>query len=913
MQTTVEINEKHMISTPFGMLPPICKIAKGVENPFYDGLEEESLRNLLGGKGLGLYREMRRGRNVPESFTIPIPYCEAADQHGDDFLSWLYGYVKEAIDWLQTTTGKAFGDQYSPLFTSCRSGAYASMPGMMDTILNLGINREMVNTLLRQANDLVDDEATKLNKKKWVVDSYLNLMAQFCKIAKGQHKTEFEHAEEAFKQQYGVEKVIDGPLEALLALMHTYEAIATSFEQSWEVQINDSIAAVFNSFNNERAKDYRRNNHLQHLKGTAVNICTMVFGNLNEKSGTMVVFSRNIITGADEIFGVYVPMGQGDKAVDGSTKTQPISYLRDLMPDAYASVVEQAQGLEKDNRYPQDIEMTVENGIVYVLQTRDIKPSGPAAVLIANAYFNANCATKKQLLAKRISATNLMQCISSRIDTDIPENEKTVIGKGTATSYGAGSGVAVFTKVDALECKDKGQPFIFISKMTTPDDFSDCMLPSKGVITTDGGPGCHAAINTVKDGIPCITDFVGSVDLVNKQLLLNGEIVIKSGDLITIDGGAGICYVGALKLVEPNYDEENFKNIMEWIGEHQSLPVRMNAEVGRQIKIGHRLGGVGIGLMRAEDFIMNSDEMLTLFRLYVLEDNTTQKGVYLSELEIKMKESFIHSLELLNGQDVNLRYLDPPVGEFFEASEDTLAGLCTTLNITRDELQKKIAAMHEVNTMMGFRGVRLGIVHPMLTMITTRAFLGAAVELKGKGIVCRPELMVPLVSTEEELIHQIGYIKQAANELFISVNDEIAYKLYVMIETPAAAIIAGALAKHVDGFSFGTNDLTQFTLGVSRDDAYKFMQTYLKGGTYLYDPFVTIEKKAVLPLIVYAIMEGKKTNPNLVCGICGEHGGDPESIRMFIAAGGNYVSCSSKRVAGARLTMAQIAIQASQN
>lgn len=912
METVVATNTEHMIETPFGMLPPFCKIAKGIENPFYDNLGEEQLRHLLGGKGLGLYREMRRGRNVPASFTIPIPYCEAADTHGEVFLSWLADQVMDAVEWLQDITGKAFGNTEKLLSTSCRSGAYASMPGMMDTILNIGVNREVVDTYMAQA-EFLQSETEKLNKKKWIVDSYLNIMAQFCKIAKGQHKAEFEHAEEAFKHAHGVEKVIDAPLDALLQLMEQYEAIATSFEPTWQAQLNYSIAAVFNSFNNERAKDYRRNNHLQHLKGTAVNICTMVFGNLDEKSGTMVVFSRNIITGNNEIFGVYVPMGQGDKAVDGSTKTLPISYLRDVMPEAYESVVEQAKGLEKDNGYPQDIEMTIESGIVYVLQTRDIKPSGPAAVLIANSYFNDGYATKQTLLTKRITATNLMQCISSRIDPTIPESELTVItiGKGTATSYGAGSGCAVFTKEEALDCRDKGMPFIFISKMTTPDDFSDCMLPSKGVITTDGGPGCHAAINTVKDGIPCITDFIGTVDLANKQLLLDGAVVIKAGDIITIDGGAGICYKGELKLIEADYNEPNFKKVMEWIGEFQDKDVRMNAEVPRQITIGQQLGGVGIGLMRTEDFIMNNEEMLNLFRLYALDkDNSAE---HLAKLGVLMHKAFVSSLSLLHGQAVNLRTIDPPIAEFFEVDDATLEVLRVALNVTLEELKRRIAVLHEVNTMMGFRGVRLGIVDPMLTMTTVKAFLGAAIELKQQGIICKPEVMVPLVSTEKELIHQTGYIKQAAAELFTSVNDEIDYKLYVMIETPAAAMIAEHLAKHVQGFSFGTNDLTQLTLGVSRDDAYKFAQAYLKGGIWEYDPFVTIEKHAVLPLIQRAIKEGRRTNPDLVCGICGEHGGDPESIKMFMAAGGNYVSCAPKRVAGARLTIAQVAIKAQSN
>ncbi len=915
-QTQAEIAmqnyEQFMVESPFGLMPPICKVAKGILNPFYDNLEDEALREILGGKGKGMYQSTKNGFNVPQTFIVPIQYCEAADQYGREFLNWMFNEVMEHIVWLEEVTNHNLTSVLHALFLSGRSGALASMPGMMDTILNIGMSKELLEKILPTIDaDATINNEEKVEKKKWLIDSYINLIMQFCKVAKGSYKKEFEAIEEEFKHKHNVQKFIDAPLDALIELQYVLEAVAENFEQNWEDQLNSTILAVFNSFNNERAKDYRRNNHLQHLKGTAVSICRMVFGNKDPKSGTMVVFSSCIITGDDKVTGVFVPMGQGDKAVDGSTKTHDISAIKDFISEeAYQEVLNDAKRHEEIAGYPQDIEITIESGIVYHLQNRDIKPSGPAAVKIAKRYFEAGKTSKETLLTKRITATNLMQCISSRIDPNIPVNDKNLVAKGTPTSYGAGTGQAVFTKEEALSCQKANVPFIFFAKMTTPDDFSDCMLPSKGVITTDGGPGCHAAINTVKDGIPCITDFAGKVDLVNKQLMLGDGQVIKSGDILTIDGGAGELFEGALSLIEADYEEENFKTVMSWIGEHQKADVRMNAEVLRQIEVGQKLGAQNTGLDRDEDQVMNNSDIKKNFRLFVLDANLENRPHYLAEIEKLATEHFVkEKASLLDGAAINRRLLDPPFAEFFEMHEDVKAELCVALNMSAEQLEKRIKELHEINPMMGNRGVRLGIVYPELTVATVRGFLGGCLFLKKTGVTLKPEIMVPLVSTENELVHQVAIIDATAQQLFAEKGDTIAYKKYVMIETPAAAMIAGKLAKHVDGFSFGTNDLTQLTLGVSRDDCHAFTQEYLKQGIWEYDPFVTIEKNAVLPLIQKAIQDGKASNPKLVVGICGEHGGDPQSIRMFMAAGGDYVSCSPKRVAGARLTMAQIAIE----
>lgn len=911
-EIAMENNEQFMVESPFGPMPPICKVAKGVENPFYDNLDDEILRELLGGKGKGMYLSTKNDFNVPQTFIIPIQYCEAADQYGQEYLSWMFEEIMEHVAWLEETTGQTFGSQEHSLFVSGRSGAYASMPGMMDTILNIGMSKQLVKDILPTISaDSTLTEEKKVEKKKWLVDSYINLVTQFCKIAKGSYKKEFEKIEEDFKHKHNVQKFIDAPLDALIELSYVLETVAENFEQDWENQLKSTILAVFNSFNNERAKDYRRNNHLQHLKGTAVSTCRMVFGNKDKKSGTMVVFSTCIITGDDKVTGVFVPMGQGDKAVDGSTKTHDISYLKEFISEeVYNQVISDAKRQEEIAGYPQDIEITVESTIKYDLQNRDIKPSGPAAVKIAKRYFEAGKTSKETLLTKRVTATNLMQCISDRIDPNIPESDKKLVATGTATSYGAGVGQVVFTKEEALDCQNKKLPFIFFAKMTTPDDFSDCMLPSKGVVTTDGGPGCHAAINTVKDGIPCITDFAGRVDYANKQLLLDDGRVINSGDIFTIDGGSGELFEGQLPLIEADYDEENFKTVMEWIGEYQEADVRMNAEVLRQIKVGQKLGAQNTGLDRDEDQVMNNDDIKKNFRLFVLDINPNNRLHYLAAIEKFAMAHFVkEKISLWNGAAINRRLLDPPFAEFFEMHEDVKAELCLVLGMTSEQLEIRIKELHETNPMMGNRGVRLGILYPELTIATVRGFLGGCLIRKKEGIVLKPEIMVPLVSSENELINQLAIIDSAAQGLFAEKGDSIVYKKYVMIETPAAAMIAGKLAKHVDGFSLGTNDLTQLTLGVSRDDCHTFTQEYLKKGIWEYDPFVTIEKNAVLPLIQFAIKQGKAANPSLVVGICGEHGGDPQSIRMFMAAGGDYVSCSPKRVAGARLTMAQIAIE----
>ncbi len=917
-EIAMQNNVQFIVETPFGPVPPICKAAKGVTNPFYDNLDEETLREILGGKGRGMYVDVRNNFNSPQTFIIPIQYCTLADNYGDDFLRWMFPYVMEHVLWLEEVTGQKFNHSENPLFVSGRSGAYASMPGMMDTVLNIGMSRELIDEMISAIKtDQTLNVVQKEEKKKWILDSYINLVMQFCKIAKGSYKQEFEEIEETFKHKHNVQKFIDAPIGALVELAYQLEFVAENFEQNWEDQLKSTKLAVFNSFNNERAKDYRRNNHLQYLLGTAVSICRMVFGNKDPKSGTMVIFSSCIITGDDKVTGVFVPMGQGDKAVDGSTKTHDIIDIKKFISnDVYNEVIADAKRQEEIAGYPQDLEITVESGVVFHLQHRDIKPSGPAAVKIARRYYKKAKTkaeaekVKQNMLLKRITATNLMQCISSRIDPSIPVKDKNLIAKGTPTSYGAGVGQAVFTKEDALLCQKKSISFIFFAKMTTPDDFSDCMLPSKGVVTTDGGPGCHAAINTVKDGIPCITDFAGKVDLANKQLILEDGRLIKSGDIITIDGGAGELFEGALPLIEPDYEEKNFKTVMSWISEFQEADVRMNAEVGRQIKIGQKLGAQNTGLDRDEDQVMNNKDIKKNFRLFVLDPNLENRLHYLAQIEELSIAHFVkEKASLKDGAAINRRLLDPPFAEFFEMHEDVKAELCVALNMTGEQLEKRIKELHEINPMMGNRGVRLGIVYPELTVATVRGFLGGCLLLKKQGVILKPEIMVPLVSTEIELTHQVAIIDATAKKLFAEKGDMIAYKKYVMIETPAAAMIAGKLAKHVDGFSFGTNDLTQLTLGVSRDDCHAFTQEYLKQGIWEYDPFITIEKNAVLPLIQKAIKDGKAANPNLVVGICGEHGGDPQSIRMFMDAGGDYVSCSPKRVAGARLTMAQIFIE----
>ncbi|HDD64790.1 MAG TPA: pyruvate, phosphate dikinase [Firmicutes bacterium] len=873
---------------------------------FFGGGKAEGrgdMKDLLGGKGAGLAEMTNAGIPVPPGFTITTEMCTYYYQHNgkfpDDFDQQLNEYLKK----LEEVTGKKFGSSENPLLVSVRSGAKISMPGMMDTILNLGLNDEVVKGLAKNSGD-----------ERFAYDAYRRFIQMFGNVVMGIDKNKFEKYLEEKKKERGVEYDSELTADDLKDLVEKFKQVykeetGEDFPQDPMVQLKMAIEAVFKSWNNPRAITYRKINKIPDDLGTAVNIVTMVFGNMGDDSGTGVGFTRNPSTGEEEFYGEYLTNAQGEDVVAGIRTPKPISELEKEMPEVYKQLKEITKRLEKHYRDVQDFEFTIEKGKLYMLQTRTGKRTPLAAVKIAVDMVEEGLITKEEAIM-RVEPSQIDQLLHPIID---PKVKVEPIAKGLPASPGAASGKVVFTADDAEE-KAKEEPVILVRVETSPDDIHG-MNAAKGILTSRGGMTSHAAVVARGMGKPCV---VGCgellVDEENKVIKVKDK-EIKEGDWITIDGGTGNVMPGQIPTVEAGITGE-FEKLMEWADEIRKIGVRTNADTPPDAKKAREFGAEGIGLCRTEHMFF-APERLPIVQEMIMAETEEERRKALDTLLPFQKDDFKGIFKEMAGLPVIIRTLDPPLHEFLPKREELMVEIALMKEKGEDpkkiEEKEKILArveqLHEFNPMLGHRGCRLGITYPEITEMQARAIMEAACELKKEGVEVIPEIMIPLVGNVNELKNQKEVVVKVAEEVMEKYGVKVKYMVGTMIEIPRATVTADQIAEEAEFFSFGTNDLTQMTLGFSRDDVAKFLPIYIDKKIIKDDPFMTLDQEGVGQLVKIAIEKGRKTNPSLEIGICGEHGGDPESVKFCHRVGMNYVSCSPYRVPVARLAAAQAAVE----
>jgi pyruvate, orthophosphate dikinase len=898
-----------------------------------------SMKNLLGGKGANLAEMASIGIPVPPGFTIPTTMCTYYNEQGRVLPTDLTTEVDKAVRLMEEQTGAEFGSVNNPLLVSVRSGARVSMPGMMDTVLNLGLTDLAVKGL-----------AVKTNNARMAYDSYRRFIVMYADVVKGLNGEDLEHIIETKKANAGIEQdtelTVDQLKEICIELKELYaELSGEDFPQTPQDQLYSAIKAVFDSWNTDRAVLYRKIQNIPSDWGTAVNVQAMAFGNKGETSATGVAFTRNPSTGEKKYFGEYLINAQGEDVVAGVRTPLPISAesakakgmetqsMEEVMPKTYAELTQVFETLEKHYTDMQDVEFTVEEETLYILQTRSGKRSGFAQVKIAVDMVDENLVDEKTALG-RIEPASIEQMLSPIFKEDDKIKAKDqLMGAGLNAGPGAASGIVALSAEKAEWYKEHGFACVLVRTDTSPSDFGG-MMAAEGVLTVRGGATSHAAVVARQFGKPCVCGLTGLVvDEEQKTISYKGQ-TIKEGDDISIDGSTGEVFFCKIetsaseisqafieKCIDPEQSEvcRHYQQIMTWADKYRTLQIRTNADTARDLNVALSLGAEGIGLARVEH-MFSSDDRLLLLRQVMLAKDEEIKNLALSHIEHFLKEDFTAVFKTLDGRPATVRLLDPPMHEFMPHNDGDTAKTAKALKVTEDELKTSLGDMAEHNPMLGFRGCRLGILKPELTRVQVRAILEAAIELNSALVPCKPEIMVPIIMHENELIHQRMLIDKVAEELFAEVNAKVDYSVGTMIELPRAALQAGEIAKHADFFSFGTNDLTQTTLGISRDDANHFLPTYKNGvsdpltGTgnfevYPDDPFQTLDQSGVGQLVQVGVKGGRDTSENLKIGICGEHGGDPASIDFFHRTGLNYVSCSPYRVPVARLSAALSAIR----
>jgi len=873
------------------------------------------MRNLLGGKGAGLAEMARIGLPVPPGFTITTEACKEYYAKGRQFPEGLEEQVREYMKKLEEKTGKKFGDPNNPLLVSVRSGAPISMPGMMDTILNLGLNDQTVEGLARLTSN-----------PRFAYDSYRRFIQMFSDIVLKVPREEFEKILEKYKKIEGVKYDAELSVEALKKIVEEYKElvkkhIGRDFPQDpWE-QLYMAIRAVFESWNNPRAIVYRRYNNIPDDLGTAVNIQTMVFGNMGWDSGTGVAFTRNPSTGEKKLYGEYLPNAQGEDVVAGIRTPKKIEEMKEEFPEIYEQLVKVAELLEKHFRDMQDIEFTVERGKLYLLQTRTGKRTPKAAVKIAVDMVKEGLISKEEAIM-RVTPEQLERLLHKQVDPNAP---KKLIARGLPASPGAAVGKVVFSPDEAAELGGKGESVILVRPETTPEDVHG-MYASKGILTSRGGMTSHAAVVARGAGIPAVVGCEAiEIDLEKEEFRV-GDIVVKKGDVITIDGGTGEVFLGKVPLIEPKISGEVYE-LLSWADEIRVIGVRANADTPEDAKRALEYGAEGIGLARTEHMFLGP-ERVKIVREMVLARTPEERKKALEKLIPLQKEDFKELLKVMDGKPVIIRLLDPPLHEFLPRYEQLIKEIYDLMYKLRDakdtteaarilddleerrKLLRRLEELREANPMLGLRVCRLGIVFPEIYEAQIRAMFIAVAELLKEGYNPKLEIMIPGTIDKRELMA----IKETAEKVREEIEKEhgvkIGYMYGTMIEMPRAALLADQIAEVAEFFSFGTNDLTQTTLGISRDDAQKsFLGVYVKKKILPVDPFKTIDKEGLGRLIKQAIELGRKTRPDLEIGVCGEHGGDPESIEFFTSIGVDYVSASPYRVPIARLAAAQAAIK----
>ena len=856
------------------------------------------MKELLGGKGANLAEMTNLGLPIPMGFTITTEACTDYYKSGRKISNEVQRQIFEALRWLEQENGKKFGDNSDPLLVSVRSGARVSMPGMMDTILNLGLNDTSVKGF-----------AQKTNNPRFAYDSYRRFIQMFSDVVMEVPKSKFEKIIDEIKEQKGVKFDIDLDVNDMKKLIKRFkalykEAIGTEFPQDPDTQLMEAVKAVFRSWDNPRAIVYRRMNDIPGDWGTAVNIQTMVFGNMGKTSGTGVAFTRNPATGAKGIYGEYLIDAQGEDVVAGVRTPQPISKLEEDMPGCYSEFINLAHKLETHYRDMQDMEFTIQEGKLYFLQTRNGKRTAEAAINIACDLVEEGMITPEEALL-RIEAKSLDQLLHPAFDAKALKEGK-VIGHALPASPGSAAGKVYFTAEDAKNAAANGERVILVRLETSPEDIEG-MHAAEGILTARGGMTSHAAVVARGMGTCCVSGCNElKVREEEKEFELNGT-VYHEGDYISLDGSTGTIYEGDIPTVEAEISG-NFGCIMRWADQFRKMKVRTNADTPADTENAVRLGAEGIGLCRTEHMFFEA-ERIPKFRRMILSDTVEQREAALAELLPYQREDFIGMYKALRGRPMTIRFLDPPLHEFLPKTETEMRELADSMGLTYEQVKAHCDAMHEFNPMMGLRGCRLSVIYPEISRMQTRAVIEAAIAVKKEmnyDIV--PEIMVPLTGERKELLFVKNIIVETAEKVMKEQGYFLNYQVGTMIEIPRAALTADDVAKEADFFSFGTNDLTQMTFGFSRDDAGKFLESYYDQKIYEFDPFSKLDQTGVGQLMRMAVKKGRQENPMLHCGICGEHGGDPSSVAFCQELGLDYVSCSPFRVPIARLAAAQAAI-----
>ncbi len=880
----------------------------------------ESMRDLLGGKGAGLAEMTRAGLPVPPGFTITTEACNEYFKNGRQFPEGMWEQTLEALREVEKMTGKKFGDPSNPLLVSVRSGAKVSMPGMMDTVLNLGLNEETLQGLAKLTQN-----------ERFAYDAYRRFIQMFGRIVMKVPGEKFDEAFEKIKEKYGAKKDTDLGVEALKEVVAEFkriykEHVGEDFPSDPYEQLRRAIGAVFESWFGKRAVDYRNYYGIPHDWGTAVNIVTMVFGNMGDDSGTGVTFTRDPATGEKVLWGEYLPNAQGEDVVAGIRTPYKIEELKEKMPEVYEQLVKVSELLERHYKDMQDMEFTVERGKLWMLQTRAGKRTAKAAVKIAVDMVKEGIISKEEAIM-RVTPEQVDQLLHPRFDEKAKEKaraEGRYLAKGLNASPGAATGIAVFDADTAEELGKKGESVILVRPETSPDDVHG-MLVAKGILTQHGGATSHAAVVARGLGKPCVAGCEAiHIDLARRLFTVNGRVV-KEGDIISIDGSTGEVFIGPITTIEPKLEEEEeLLTLLSWADEVRRLGVWANADYPKDAKQARDFGAEGIGLCRTEHMFFEPDRLPIVHQM-ILAETLEERQAALDKLLPIQKEDFKGIFRVMEGLPVIIRLIDPPLHEFLPKYEDLIAEV-TELRVRleyekdnaelkarlaeKEALLRKVAAMREANPMLGFRGVRLGVLWPEINRMQVRAIMEAACELTKEGLRVYPEIMIPVTANANELKILKELVDETARKVMEEQGVTVDYKFGTMIEIPRAALTAAEFARYAEFFSFGTNDLTQTVYGISRDDAEgKFLLAYVEKGVIPANPFQTLDREGVGRIMRMCVEEARQVRPDIEIGICGEHGGDPASIEFCHIIGLNYVSCSPFRVPIARLAAAQAALQ----
>lgn len=856
---------------------------------------QKSMKDLLGGKGANLSEMKRLGLPVPDGFTITTAACIEYLRQGKSLSTDVKTQLIDHLADFSERTGKAFSSDANLLLVSVRSGAKISMPGMMDTILNLGLNDDNVKKL-----------ADKTGDARFAYDCYRRLLQMFGEVVYNVPMQAFDTYFEDYKQRHNFENDAAITAEGLQEICERFkdiymEEVYKPFPQEPLKQLEEAIEAVFKSWDNDRARIYRDLNDIPHDIGTAVNIQEMVFGNSGNNSGTGVAFTRNPVSGENKLFGEYLLNAQGEDVVAGIRTPKDISTLHDQMPDVHQEFVEVTKQLEQHYKDMQDIEFTIENGKLYLLQTRNGKRTARAAIKIAVDLVDEGVIKKEEAMSN-VDVKSIDQLLHPNFDEKALKQATEISKIGLPASPGAATGQIVFSAEDAKAQADAGKKVILMRPETSPEDIEG-MIASEAIVTTHGGMTSHAAVVARGMGKCCVTGCSDlEINTVAKTVYYDGG-ELHEGDTISVDGSKGDIYIGEIETVSAEHSEE-FTQFMEWSEDIARLNVRMNAETPQDIKAGYDFGSKGIGLVRTEHMFFGAERLVEM-RRFILSSSYEQRVEALNNIRKYQVEDFEAIFRLSGERPTIVRLLDPPLHEFLPNSDEDVENVARQLNIPKEVLNKRIVDLHEVNPMLGHRGCRLAITYPELYVMQVEAIMGSVLKLKKEGITCKPEIMIPLVSTVEEFTTLKEKLVKTIEQLEDEQGDNVPYLIGTMIETPRACLVADELAKHCDFFSFGTNDLTQLTFGFSRDDAGKFINVYTESNILKLDPFQTLDRDGVGKLIEIAVEQAKKVNPKIKIGVCGELGGDAKSIRRFNQLAIDYVSCSPFRVPGAILATAQ--------